>query len=100
MRSVLALLGSFMVSYGSAKAEALGVAVPRGAMRRAERAVWLCGGALLSPLAAALGESAGVAPWIGEAPMLFALAMVALVSNVSAARRLSAVARAAGPAPR
>jgi CDP-diacylglycerol--glycerol-3-phosphate 3-phosphatidyltransferase len=97
---LLALLGSFMVSYGSAKAEALGVAAPRGAMRRAERAVWICGGALLSPLAAAVGEGAGLGPWIGEAPMLAALAMVALVSNVSAVRRLTAVARAAGPAPR
>jgi CDP-diacylglycerol--glycerol-3-phosphate 3-phosphatidyltransferase len=89
-----------MVSYGSAKAEALGVAAPRGAMRRAERAAWLCGGALLSPLAAAVGQSAGIGPWIGEAPMLCALTMVGLVSNVSAVRRLAAVARAAGPALR
>ena len=98
--ALLALLGSFMVSYGSAKAEALGVAAPRGAMRRAERAAWLCGGALLSPLAATLGASARIGPWIDEAPMLCALAMVGLVSNVSAVRRLTAVARAAGPALR
>jgi CDP-diacylglycerol--glycerol-3-phosphate 3-phosphatidyltransferase len=98
--ALLALIGSFMVSYGSAKAEALGVAAPRGAMRRAERAVWLCGGALLSPFAAALGESASLASWAGEAPMLSALAMVGLISNVSAVRRLAAIARAAGCAPR
>jgi CDP-diacylglycerol---glycerol-3-phosphate 3-phosphatidyltransferase len=97
---LLALLGSFMVSYGSAKAEALAVAAPRGAMRRAERAVWICGGALLSPFAAALADSAGVDRALGEAPMLIALGTVALVANVSAVRRLSAVARAAGLASR
>jgi CDP-diacylglycerol---glycerol-3-phosphate 3-phosphatidyltransferase len=92
--ALLALLGSFMVSYGSAKAEALGVPAPRGAMRRAERAAYLCTGALLSPIASALATRAELAPWVAEAPMLAALALVAVVSNVSAVRRLEAVARA------
>jgi CDP-diacylglycerol---glycerol-3-phosphate 3-phosphatidyltransferase len=96
--TLLALVGSFMVSYGSAKADAMGVAAPRGAMRRAERAAYLCGGALLSPIAWAFADSVRVPPelasWVAEAPALLALALVGVVSNVSAVRRLEAVARA------
>jgi len=36
----IALLASFMISYASAKAEALSVTTPRGLMRRHERAVF------------------------------------------------------------
>jgi CDP-diacylglycerol--glycerol-3-phosphate 3-phosphatidyltransferase len=94
-----AILGSFMVSYSTAKAEALGVEPPRGAMRRAERATYLAIGAVLVPVAAAafdaLAPSASSAwPLAREAPMLAALALVAVVGNVSAVRRLRAVARA------
>ncbi len=100
--TLLALVGSYMVSYGSAKADALGVAAPRGAMRRAERAAYLCGGTLLSPIAWAFTDGARLAPWAApwgaEAPVLLALALVGVVSNVSAARRLAAVALAAGQA--
>src|SRR5262249_55414559 len=39
--SLLALLAAFMVSYSTAKADALGVVPPRGSMRRAERCVLL-----------------------------------------------------------
>jgi CDP-diacylglycerol--glycerol-3-phosphate 3-phosphatidyltransferase len=46
-----ALLASFMVSYGSAKAEALRVPVPPGSMRRLERSVCLCAGVALVPVA-------------------------------------------------
>jgi CDP-diacylglycerol--glycerol-3-phosphate 3-phosphatidyltransferase len=97
--ALFALLGSFMVSYGSAKAEALGVPAPRGAMRRGERAAYLCGGALLSPFAGLLAERADLPPWIADAPLLCALALVGLVANVSAVRRLNAVGRAVGDAP-
>ncbi len=91
---LLSLQGSFMVSYGSAKAEALGVTAPRGAMRRAERAAHLCAGALLSPIAGTLAERASLPSWVADAPMLGALALVGIVSNVSAVRRLVAVGRA------
>ncbi len=95
-----ALLGSYMVSYGSAKAEALRVKVPGGSMRRAERAVWLCGGALLTPLWAAALDRAGYGPalaqpLLAEAPAFFAVGLVALVSNVSAVLRLREIADAA-----
>jgi CDP-diacylglycerol--glycerol-3-phosphate 3-phosphatidyltransferase len=90
--ALAALLASFMVSYSTAKAEALHVVPPRGAMRRAERAVYLTSGALLTPIAGALVARTGlVAPWLGEAPMIGALALVAVVGNVSAAQRLFAL---------
>ncbi len=95
-----ALLGSYMVSYGSAKAEGLRVKVPGGSMRRAERAVWLCGGALLTPLFAAALDRAGYGPalaqpLLAEAPAFFAVGLVALVSNVSAVLRLREIGDAA-----
>ena len=43
--ALLALLGSFMVSYSTTKAEALNVNPPKGSMRRPERAVYLTLGA-------------------------------------------------------
>lgn len=92
--TLFALLGSYMVSYGSAKAEGFGVKPPRGAMRRVERATWLCAGALLTPVAGVVAARLGLPPAAGEAPMLATLALVALVANVSAVRRLRAVAAA------
>ena len=83
------LLASFMVSYGTAKAEALHVEAPRGAMRRAERAFYLGAGALLTPF---FQFATPVGPW-GELPMLAAVALVAVIGNVSAFRRLAAVVR-------
>ena len=96
---LLALLGSFMVSYGSAKAEALGVKAPRGAMRRAERAVYLGAGALLSPVVVVLAERYALPAWTTQAPMLAAVAIVGIVANVSAVRRLGAIMRAVAPEP-
>ncbi len=97
--ALLCILGSFMISYGSAKAEALGVAVPRGVMRRPERAVYLCGGLLLTPLAAAAVAALHLPTLLADAPLAGALALVALVSNISAALRLHSVARAGSRAP-
>lgn len=81
-----ALLGSFMVSYSTAKAEALQVTPPRGMMRRTERAVVLTLGAVLSPVF--IGSFESTTP----APMLGALFLVALLSNASAIQRLRAIA--------
>ncbi|MBU6375862.1 MAG: CDP-alcohol phosphatidyltransferase family protein [Bdellovibrionales bacterium] len=92
--TLVALIGSFMVSYSSAKAEALQVSAPKGAMRRPERAVYLTLGALFSPITIPLFEQIrpyGIA--IGH-PMVIALGLVAVMSNVSAAERLWAIARA------
>lgn len=93
---LLALAGSFMVSYGSAKAEALRVAVPDGMMRRAERATVLCVGVAMVPFAGVLARRLDV-PWLQHAPILFALGIVAVAANASAVRRLRLVAIAAAP---
>lgn len=89
--TLAALLGSVMTSYVTAKAEALQTEVPRGSMRRPERALYLTLGAILTPVAAAL--SGGGDPWVSHSPMLLALASVAVVANLSAARRLVALMR-------
>lgn len=92
---LLALLGSIMVSYGTAKAEALHVEAPRGAMRRAERAVYLTSGVAFAPIVGFWLARSSIAVWWAEAaPVLGALVIVGLVANVSAVRRLVAVAAA------
>jgi CDP-diacylglycerol--glycerol-3-phosphate 3-phosphatidyltransferase len=87
-----ALAGSFMVSYGSAKAEALGVAVPPGAMRRAERAICLCLGVGATPVFGWLAAAGAVPGWAARAPLSAALGIIAIVANVSAVRRLRVLA--------
>ncbi len=91
--TLAALAGSFMVSYGSAKAEALGAPVPPGAMRRAERAVCLCAGVVLTPVFSWAAEGSALPSWATDAPILFMLAVVAVGANVSAIRRLRFLAR-------
>jgi CDP-diacylglycerol--glycerol-3-phosphate 3-phosphatidyltransferase len=86
-----AIMGSFMVSYTTAKAEALGVPPPKGAMRRAERSVYLIFGSTLVPFYALLFPNprmlAGIS--IGrELPAELAILVVAVVANVSAVRRM------------
>ncbi len=93
--TLLAVAGSFMVSYGTAKAEAMGVESPRGAMRRVERAVYLDAGVVFVPVAGALAARFALPSWVEHTPILLALALVGGVGNVSAVRRLYAVARAA-----
>jgi CDP-diacylglycerol--glycerol-3-phosphate 3-phosphatidyltransferase len=87
-----ALLASFMVSYGSAKAEALRVPVPDGSMRRFERALCIGVGVTFVPVVSHFVRARSGLSWLGEAPILVALAVVALVGNASAALRLRSVA--------
>lgn len=90
-----AIAGSFMVSYGSAKAEALGAPVPPSAMRRPQRAVVLCAGTALCAAAAWIVRYGRFAlpDWTERLPLLSALACIAVVGNVSAIRRLRSLAR-------
>lgn len=87
-----ALGGSFMFSYSTAKAEAMDVAPPRGSMRRAERAVYLLFGLGLTPITryffADLPSHA-----LRELPIIVALSLVAVVTNVSTIQRFAAVGR-------
>ncbi len=92
---LLSLLGSFMVSYGSAKAEAFRVAVPPGWMRRAERAICVAVGTILVPLAGAVADALALPAWVQFAPVWCSLGLVAVVANVSAVHRLRAIAAAA-----
>jgi phosphatidylglycerophosphate synthase len=105
-----ALGGGFMVSYVTVKAEAMAVPAPRGSMRRSERAIYLFFGAGFTPLAEVLAGPDR--PLVARnAPILFALAVVALVSNASVLRRVRAIVASirrreaegalppAGPAP-
>lgn len=87
--TIAALAGSFMVSYSTAKAEALSVVPPRGSMRRTERGFLLVLGAGLTPLMAATGIPA---PY-NEAPVLIALAWLAVGTNFSAVARFTHVVR-------
>lgn len=94
-----ALMGSFMVSYGSAKAEALRVPVPPGAMRRAERATCLCLGTTLVPLAGAISRSFHGPAWIAFSPLVVTLVLIGGAANVSAVRRIRLIAARVSPGP-
>lgn len=83
--SLLAIQASFMVSYSTAKAEALRVSPPRGSMRRVERAVLIVLAAAFTPAAALLGER-----W-HEVPLIAALATIAALGNGSAVVRLASI---------
>ena len=85
-----AIIGSFMVSYTTAKAEAMGVAAPRGTMRRGERAAYLIFGAAFTPVSKALfANSASLA--LHECPIILTLTIIAVVSNISVVQRLGTV---------
>jgi len=89
--ALLALLGSFMVSYSTTKAEALQVETPEGSMRRPERAVYLTLGASLSALSVPWFE--GQHAFAPAYPMILALGLVAVLANVSAIRRFFCIAK-------
>lgn len=91
-----ALLGSFLVSYSQAKAEALRVDIPKGWMRRPERAAYLGGGAFLSPIITVWFEAGDPAPL--HYPLLFAVLLVAIFANATAIRRFVVLYRALKPA--
>jgi phosphatidylglycerophosphate synthase len=90
--TLLALAGSFMVSYSTAKAEALQVEAPKGNMRRPERAFYLILGAALSPVTIPWFEATSDFPVPIGHPMVIALCLVAVLANVSAIERLWTVA--------
>jgi CDP-diacylglycerol--glycerol-3-phosphate 3-phosphatidyltransferase len=90
--TLLAILGSFMVSYSTAKAEAMKVDPPPSSMRRPERAIYLIFGAALTPLTMPYEILHGLPP-VGI-PMVVTLLLVATVSNISAALRFWETAKA------
>ena len=85
--ALAALFGSFMVTYSTAKAEALQVTPPRGWMKRAERMVWLTGGA-------ALAAALPLAGYDGRPLLVGVVGVIAVFANLSAVLRLRALGRA------
>jgi phosphatidylglycerophosphate synthase len=87
-----AMLASFMISYASAKAEALQVEAPRGLMRRHERAVYLLVGAGFSSMFGDwLHDRWDEIPW--TAPAILGVAAVAVIGNGAAVLRLVRIGR-------
>jgi phosphatidylglycerophosphate synthase len=86
-----AVLASFMVSYASAKAEALQVSPPRGLMRRHERALYLILGVGLVPVLAPVMIAHD---WPYATPVLAAVALVAVIGNLAAVQRFVRIGRA------
>jgi phosphatidylglycerophosphate synthase len=86
-----AILASFMISYASAKAEALQVVPPRGLMRRHERSIYLIIGIGLVPLVGPTLVAHGV-PYV--TPCLVSVGVVAVIGNVAAVLRLVRIGRA------
>jgi CDP-diacylglycerol---glycerol-3-phosphate 3-phosphatidyltransferase len=86
-----AMLACFMVSYASAKAEAMQVTPPRGLMRRHERAIYLIIGIGLVPLVGPTLVARGL-PYV--TPCLVSLAIVAVIGNLAAVLRLVRIGRA------
>lgn len=86
-----ATLASFMISYASAKAEALQVTPPRGLMRRHERSIYLIIGIGLVPLVGPSLVAHGL-PYV--TPCLVSLAIVAVIGNLAAVLRLVRIGRA------
>jgi CDP-diacylglycerol---glycerol-3-phosphate 3-phosphatidyltransferase len=91
--ALLALLGSFMVSYSTTKAEALRIDPPKGSMRRPERAVYLTLGATLSAITIPLFEIRSEFSTPIGYPMVVALGLVAVVANVSSIERFLSIAK-------
>lgn len=92
--SLFALAGSFMVSYSTAKAEALHIPPPPGIMRRHERAFYLTLGAALSPIGIpALDARFPLTMAVGW-PLIISVFIVAVLSNISAIERLWTIGRA------
>jgi phosphatidylglycerophosphate synthase len=89
--TMAALCASFMISYTSAKAEALQVNPPRGLMRRHERAVYLITGAGTTAL---LGDWLAARGLPSTTPMLAGLLAVAVIGNAAAVIRLYRIGQA------
>jgi phosphatidylglycerophosphate synthase len=83
LATLAALLATFMVSYSTAKADALGVTPPRGSMRRVERCVLILVAATVTPL---LHE---------DLALVAAVAAIGVFGNASAVRRLASIRRSA-----
>src|SRR5262249_15338261 len=90
-----ALAGSLLVTYSTAKAEALHLAPPRGLMKRSDRMACLVVGSVLSPVldrwTGGLWADRDWHPW----PLLVAIAAIAVFGNLSAIARFAFLSNSA-----
>ena len=92
---MFAMLGTFMISYSSSKAEAMQIEPPRGMMKRSERLVYIVTATGLTPFSIAYIESDWeYTPSLGI-PIFFVICMFAVLTNLSAIQRLKALGIAA-----
>ena len=91
--TLAAIFGSLMISYTTAKAEAMQVTLPRGSMRRAERAVYLLVASGLTPITRVIFASSP-SHALRELPILVALSLVAVVTNATVVQRFGIMADA------
>lgn len=80
---LLALHGSFMISYTSAKAESMQLNISRGMMKRTERYVYLLIGIVLTAFSVDWGKLFG----IPINPLIISVALIALLTNYFAILR-------------
>lgn len=93
--ALFAMAGSFMISYSTAKAEALQIPPPPGIMRRHERAFYLTLGAALAPLSFPTLDAAFPLPVLASGwPLIFAVFLIAALSNIAAIERLWTIGKA------
>lgn len=90
--ALLALGGTFVVSYARARGEALGVACREGWLQRGERFFFLASAGILTPILAYLGV-----PYMQ--PMAWVLVALAVLANGTAAWRLRVLFRRLAAAP-
>lgn len=91
--TLLALFGSFMVSYSTALAEIHGIQIKGGSMRRPDRMVYMISGAILSSFTIPRFELESGYPVPLGYPMVLAIAIIAVVANISAFERCQATRR-------
>jgi len=92
---MFAMLGTFMISYSSSKAEAMQIEPPRGMMKRSERLVYIVAATGLTPFSLAYIEPEwDFSPALGL-PIFLVICMFAILTNVSAIQRLKALGVAA-----
>ena len=85
--TLFAILGSFMISYSSAKAEVMGTEPPRGGMKRTERGPYLVLGAALSAFSIPLLEADMGLPENFGLPLAVFVGFIAIMANISALKR-------------
>ena len=94
---LLGLMGAYMTSYVSAKADAMGLSLPRGVMRRPERAVYVLFACAFTPIWS-LWVPADAPVAMRALPVLAIVGLVGLVANLSALSRLRALLAMLGTA--